>query len=145
MEGQAFAGLTLVVGAVGGFILGAALVSPRKRNDSIHYTLNEIKMSLQDLKVEIDGLKGEVATLQASVDAEQAQIAALLETNATVVNSLNEQIDTLETQLAEAQDPTVLQEAIDGLKEIRQSIVTAKEDIGGTVADAPIEPTDPTI
>lgn len=141
MEGVQLAGLALITGVIAGYLL-----RPAKKNNS-HYKLNQIIMALSDLKAEVEGLKQDVATLQGSVDAEQAQIAALLEQNAAVVTDLNTQIATLEAQLAEAQDPTVLQEAIDGLKEIRQSIVTAKEDIGGTVADAeqPEQPETPTV
>lgn len=140
MEGQTIAGLALVLGAVGGFALGSIYGRPAKRNNSIHFKLNHIMGQIDDLKAEVAGAKEDLANLQATVDAEQAQLAALLETNAGVVTALNQKISDLEDQLAEAQDPTVLQEAIDGLKEIRASIVTAREDIQTTVADEPAEP-----
>lgn len=139
MEGQTIAGLTLVIGAIGGFCLGVAYGRPAKRNNSIHFKLNHIMAQSDEIRAELVGAKEDIANLQATVDAEQAQLTALLDTNAGVVTTLNERIADLEAQLAESQDPTVLQEAIDGLKEIRASIVTAREDISSTVAYEPVD------
>ena len=95
---------------------------------------------LDDLKAESAALKEQVTALQTSVDNEQAQIQALLDTNASVVTGLNEQIAALEAQVANAVDPTALQSVIDDLKTTRESIATTKADSEGTVADTPPTP-----
>lgn len=112
--------------------------------DTIHQHLhtiinNQTKImgQLDDLKTEVANLKGDVAALQTSLDAEQAAIQQLLDSNAAVVTGLNQQIATLESQLANAVDPTALQTVIDDIKSTRDSIATTKADLEGTVPDAP--------
>jgi chromosome segregation ATPase len=114
--------------------------------DVVVESLNDIKQKqkiimgqLDDLKNESAALKEQVTALQASVDTEQAQIAALLATNAGVVNGLNAQIAALEAQLANSVDPTALQSVIDEMKATREGIAITKADIEGTVADTPGE------
>lgn len=89
--------------------------------------------NLQQLKDQVADLQSQVVDLQTSVDLEQAQIQALLETNAAVVQDLNEQIDALEAQLADSASPEQIQEVIDSLVAVRDSIATTKADIEATV------------
>jgi chromosome segregation ATPase len=94
---------------------------------------HEIMALIDDLKVQVADLKQQTTELQASVDLEQSQIAALLETNAATVTSLNQQIAALQEQLANSPTPEALQEVITGLTEVKDSIATTKADIQGTV------------
>lgn len=88
---------------------------------------------IDDLKLQVTGLQTQVTDLQTSLDAEQQQIADLLATNAGVVTDLNNQITALNAQLADSANPTQLQEVIDGIATIRDSLATTKTDLEGTV------------
>lgn len=88
---------------------------------------------IDDLKAQITGLQTQATELQTTLDAEQEQIAALIATNASVVTDLNNQIATLTEQLAGSANPTQLQEVIDGIIAIRDSLTTTKTDLEGTV------------
>lgn len=113
---------------------------PGGNNQDILNLLNQILQNqitimalIDDLKTQIAGLQQQATDLQTSLDAEQAQIAALLETNAQVVTDLNTQIATLQAQLEGSANPAQLQEVIDSITAIRDSITTTKTDLEGTV------------
>lgn len=88
---------------------------------------------IDDLKAQIAGLQQQATDLQTSLDTEQEQIAALIATNAQVVTDLNTQIATLQAQLEGSANPAQLQEVIDSIAAIRDSLTTTKTDLEGTV------------
>jgi hypothetical protein len=88
---------------------------------------------IDDLKLQVADLQAQTTDLKAAVDLEQQQIADLLATNATVVQGLNDQIAVLQTQLANSANPDQLQEVINGLITVKDSLATTKADIEGTV------------
>lgn len=109
-------------------------------NEDIVSLLNQIIQNqstimalIDDLKAQIASLQQQATDLQTSLDAEQEQIAALIATNAQVVTDLNAQIATLTEQLAGSANPTQLQEVIDSIAAIRDSLTTTKTDLEGTV------------
>lgn len=109
-------------------------------NEDIVALLNQILQNqstimalIDDLKAQIASLQQQATDLQTSLDAEQEQIAALIATNAQVVTDLNAQIATLTEQLAGSANPTQLQEVIDSIAAIRDSLTTTKTDLEGTV------------
>jgi uncharacterized protein YlxW (UPF0749 family) len=99
--------------------------------------LNKIMSDIATLQASVDGLNEKVNTLQATVDAEQAQIAQLLNLNASVVQSLNDQIAALQAQLASAPTPEQIQGVIESLEGTKASIEAATADIAGTILDEP--------
>lgn len=106
--------------------------------------LNIIKLQNQTIMARIDelnqqvtDLQSQVTALQASVDAEQEAINQLLQQNAAVVTDLNNQIATLQAQIAEGATPDQLNTLASNLTAISESIATTKADIEGTVTDTP--------
>lgn len=105
--------------------------------------LNIIKLQNQTIMARIDelnqqvtDLQSQVTALQTSVDAEQEAINQLLQQNAAVVTDLNNQIATLQAQIAEGATPDQLNALASNLTAISESIATTKADIEGTVTDA---------
>lgn len=96
-----------------------------------------IMAAIDDLKTQVANLQTQTTDLQTALDAEQAQIAALLETNAGVVTDLNNQIATLQQQIANGATAEQLQEVANSLTAISNNIATTRTDLEGTVADAP--------
>lgn len=100
---------------------------------SITKKLNKMAGELESLQAKADEQAVAITDLQAAVDAEQADIKALLESNATVVTDLNTQIADLKAQIAAGIDPAAITAITDKIAASTASIVTAKEDIAGTV------------
>lgn len=92
---------------------------------------------IDDLKTQVSGLQTQVTDLQATIDAEQAQIQQLLDTNAQVVTDLNTQIATLQAQVAAGATPAQLQEVINSLTTVTDTLATSKTDLEGTVTPPP--------
>lgn len=101
---------------------------------------NQIKIMalIDDLQTQVTTLQGQATDLQASLDAEQAQIQQLLDSNASVVTDLNNQITALKEQIANGATPEQLQTLADGLTVVANSLATTKTDLEGTVADTTI-------
>lgn len=99
--------------------------------------INQIKIMalIDDLKTQVTGLQTQVTDLQTALDAEQAQIQGLLDTNASVVNDLNNTITDLRAQIAAGATPEQLNELATSLTNISNNIATTKTDLEGTVAD----------
>lgn len=97
--------------------------------------INQLKIMalIDDLKAQVTGLQTQVTDLQLTVDAEQAQITALLETNAGVVTNLNNQITSLQQQIANGATEDQLQDVIDSLTNVTNTLATTKTDIENTV------------
>jgi predicted nucleic acid-binding Zn-ribbon protein len=93
-----------------------------------------IMSGIDDLKNQVAGLQTQVTELQSTLDAEQAQIAELLSLNAQVVTGLNEQIASLQAQIAAGATPEQLQEIANGLTAISDGIATVRTDLEGTVS-----------
>jgi predicted nucleic acid-binding Zn-ribbon protein len=109
---------------------------------------SKIMAAIDDLKTQVTGLQTQVTDLQTALDNEQAQIQQLLDTNASVVTDLNNQIATLQGQISAGATPEQLQELADSLTTISQNIATTKEDLEGTVPDSTGNPgtgTEPTV
>lgn len=94
-----------------------------------------IMAAIDDLKTQVGNLQTQVTDLQAALDKEQAQIQGLLDTNAAVVTDLNNQISTLQAQIAAGATPEQLQEIANSLTTISDNIATTKADLEGTVPD----------
>ena len=104
--------------------------------DKLNQILNNqitIMALIDDLKTQVSDLQTQVTELQTTVDAEQQQIADLLATNAQVVTDLNVQIATLQAQVAAGATPEQLQDVINSLTTVKDTIATTKADIEGTV------------
>lgn len=118
-------------------------VDSEAQNDILQQLLlikkqNQTIMSqLDDLKAKVSELDTKATTLQQTVDAEQEQIQALLTTNAEVVTGLNQQIATLQDQIANGATPEQLQEVATSLTAISEKIDAASADVASTVADEP--------
>jgi chromosome segregation ATPase len=95
--------------------------------------LTHIMAKIDELKQQVTDLNEQLNDLQETVDMEQAQIEALLETNASVVTELNNQIAALQAQLADSATPEQLQEVITSLEEMKDEIATTRADIEATV------------
>lgn len=94
-----------------------------------------IMAAIDDLKEQIANLQTQVDGLQTALDAEQAQVQQLLDTNAGVVTDLNNQITTLQQQLANGATADQIAEVANSLTNISNSLATTRTDLEGTVPD----------
>ncbi len=92
-----------------------------------------IMATVQELNDKVDQQAVALVDLQTTVDAEQEAIKSLLDSNAAVVTDLNQQIADLKAAAAGKIDPAELDPIIAKLDASAASIITAKEDIAGTV------------
>jgi ABC-type transporter Mla subunit MlaD len=108
--------------------------------ETLNKKIDQLIMSLQTLAKEVTDLRAQVTDLQTTIDTEQDQIRTTIDTLNTNIVALNGTIQQLQDQLANGATPEQLDALQADIIDVRNNLTTAKEDLAGTIPDAPQEP-----